>query len=63
MKIDKEINEPKEKVFVKLFEVDYSIPDWQKSIVLERLESYKKDPETTSDFEETITKLEVSLMY
>ncbi len=68
MKINLEINDSKAQAFLEFLktldyvkinentEVDFAIPDWHKSMVQERLESYKKNPKNTSNFGDTINK-------
>lgn len=40
---------------------DDDIPQWQKAESLRRLELYKKDPNTASDFEEAMDDIEKNL--
>ncbi len=42
-------------------EIDFTIPEWHKDLLEERLESYKKNPGSIKDFKQVIDDFKKSL--
>ncbi len=73
MRVNLEISDENAKAFIDFIktldyvkisndlEIDFTIPEWHKNLISERLESYKKNPDSAKDFEQTLKDLRKSL--
>ncbi len=73
MRVNLEINDNKAQAFIDFIKTldyvkisegvdsDFTIPEWHKNLISERLESYNKNPDSIKDFKKTLDDLRKSL--